>query len=177
MNLPLPWRSAASSDAWPPAPKVPSTTISPGCTASSVRTSCARTGTWSVAPGCKTFGNMLGAPFDFLHVLAPRGAIPDLEVIPHPCDHDLTAEAGVLEQSRRDHDPPLLVGLPLGGAREEEPLHHARLPAERVELREPRVDDLLPVVPSVGVEASVHAAGDHDAAGEGLSELGRQRES
>ena len=45
ISLPLPPRSAASSAAWPPAPKVASTTVCPGLTARSSRTSPARTGT------------------------------------------------------------------------------------------------------------------------------------
>ena len=45
MSLPRPRRSAASSAACPPAPKVASTTVCPGSTARLSRTSCARTGT------------------------------------------------------------------------------------------------------------------------------------
>jgi hypothetical protein len=43
-NLPEPSRSRARRRAWPPAPNVASTTVSPGCTARSSRTSSARTG-------------------------------------------------------------------------------------------------------------------------------------
>src|SRR5919204_5258075 len=119
ISLPLPRRSAASSSAWPPEPKVASTTVSPGRTASASRTSSARTGTWSVALGRKTFGNILRTPFHLSDVLAPRGAVPDLQVVAHAGDHDLPPDAGVLGQRRRYEHAPLLVGLRLGRAGEE----------------------------------------------------------
>ena len=75
--------------AWPPAPKVASTTVSPGCTARSSRTSSARTGTWSVLLRCKALGNKLHTPFDFFELLSPGVAIPDLHVVAHACDDDV----------------------------------------------------------------------------------------
>src|SRR5204863_2450028 len=48
-----------------------------GCTARSSRTSSGRTGTWSVALVCKTFGNIFRTPFDFGQFFAPGGAVPD----------------------------------------------------------------------------------------------------
>src|SRR4029079_15400608 len=98
MKRPLPWRSAASTRAWPPAPKVASTTVSPGLTARSSRTSSARTGTSTVLLRCKALGNKLPAPFDLFDLLFPGGAIPDLHVVPHTGDDDLAAEACVPEK-------------------------------------------------------------------------------
>src|SRR3954469_14132075 len=170
---PAPPRSAASSDAWPPAPKVASTTVSPGCTARSRRTSPASTGTGSVVSGCKTFGNMLGAPFDLGQVLPPGGAVPDLEVVVHAGDHDVAAQSGVLDQRGRNHAPALLVGLGLGHTRVEEPPQLADLLAERVERGETGTDRLLPLVDRKRVEAAVEPARDDEAAREGLSKLGR----
>src|SRR5256885_15013489 len=116
MTRPLPRKSAASSAAWPPAPKVASMTVSPGWTASSRRTSSARTGTWSVALGCKTFGNMLCISHDLLQLIAPGGAIPDLEPVTHAGDNHIAAEASVLEQGGRQHHAALLVRRRLDGA-------------------------------------------------------------
>src|SRR5213078_5233491 len=140
ISRPSPRRSDASSAACPPAPKVASTTVSPGSIASSCRTSSASTGTWAVAFGCKTLGNILRTPFDLVQVSAPRGAVPDLEVVVDSRHDDLLPQPGVLAERRRHHDPALLVDLSLGRTREEVALHHAALLAERVELAEARLD-------------------------------------
>src|SRR4051812_16291436 len=125
IRRPCPCSSPASSAAWPPAPNVASTTVSPGCTSSSSRTSSPRTGTWSVVSGCKAFGNMLRAPFDGLQLLAPRGAVPDLEVVVDAGDDDLAREARGADQGRRQHHPALLVEVDLRGRREEVALDDA----------------------------------------------------
>src|SRR5688500_948368 len=98
MKRPSPRRSAASMRACPPAPNVASTTVSPGRTARSSRTSAAKTGTWSVLLCCKAFGNKLHTPFDVFQVLAPGGAVPDLDVVAHTGDDDLAAQTGVLDE-------------------------------------------------------------------------------
>src|ERR671939_1582051 len=113
ISFPSPRRSAASSAAWPPAPKVASITVRPGRTARLSRTSVARTGTWSVALGCKTFGNMLRTPFDLCQLAPPGVAIPDLEVVVNARDDDVAAQLRVLEERGRDPDAPLLVELRL----------------------------------------------------------------
>src|SRR6516165_203482 len=110
MSLPSPRSRATSSAACPPAPKVASTRVSPGRGASARSTSSARTGTWSVSVG-KTLGNIFRAPFGVRQLLAPDGAIPDLEVVVHTGDGDLAADPGPLEQLRGDHHPALSVEL------------------------------------------------------------------
>src|SRR6185437_6211640 len=132
INFPLPPRSAARIVAWPPAPNVASTTVSPGRTASAARTSSARTGTWSASLGCKTFGNILSTPFDLGELELPRRAVPDLEVVVDSGDDDVATELRVLEQRGRDAHPPLFVGCRLAGAREEVTLHPPALLAQRV---------------------------------------------
>src|SRR5262249_61573364 len=129
---PSPRSPARRSAACPPAPKVASTTVSPGRIASSCRTSSARTGTWSVAFGCKTLGNILRTPFDLVQVSAPRGAIPDLEVVVDPRHDDLLPKAGVRAERRRHHHPALLVQLCLGRTGEEAALHHPSFLAEPI---------------------------------------------
>src|SRR5213592_1269264 len=144
ISFPLPRRSAASSAAWPPAPKVASMTVSPGCMARLARTSSARTGTWSASLGCKTFGNILSTPFDLGELAPPGGAVPDLEVVVDAGDDDVAAELRVLGERGRDADPPLLVRDCLGRAGEEVTVEAATLHAEYVQRSEPRVDELFP---------------------------------
>src|SRR3954451_10020985 len=176
ISFPRPCRSAASSDECPPAPNVPSSTVSPGCTARDSRTSPARTGTWSVALGCKTFGNMLRTPFDLCQLAAPGVAIPDLEVVVDSRDDDVAVELRVLQERGGETDATLLVQLRLGCAGEEEALHPAALLAQRVERPEPALDEHVPVGARVGEETAVHAARHDDPAREALAEASRQRE-
>src|SRR2546423_4466182 len=122
ISLPSPRRRAASRVECPPAPKVQSMIVCPGRGERAVSTSSARTGTWSVSVG-KTLGNIFRAPFHSLLLLAPRGAIPDLEMVVDAGDRYFAADAPALEQVGGDHDPPLLVELHVHGGREEEPLH------------------------------------------------------
>src|ERR687887_371412 len=174
---PLPSRSAASSRACPPDPKVASTTVWPGRTARSSRTSSAKTGTWSVLLRCKALGNKLHAPLDLFQLFAPGGAVPDLDVVPHPGDDDLAAETSVLDEGRRQHDAPLLVQFRLCSAREHEAAHLPCLAAERVEALQAGRHEGVPVLAREHEQAPVHAARDHDAIAQRLAELGRKRES
>src|SRR5947207_1149876 len=162
ISLPSPRSRAASRAECPPAPKVQSTIVSPGCGARAVSTSSARTGTWSVSVG-NTLGNIFCAPFDCLPLVAPGGAIPDLEVVVDACHSHVAADACALEQVGRNHDPPLLVELRLHPGSEEEPLHRPRLAAERVERAHP-LGQLRRPGSGVDVEAAVEPARDHDRA-------------
>src|SRR5438552_5987244 len=177
ISLPRPARSAASSDACPPAPKVASTTVSPGLTARSSRTSSARTGTWSVALVCKAFGNILRTPFHFGQFLAPRGAVPDLQPVVDAGDDDFAAQLGVLDQLGRDHHAALFVELGLGRPREEEALDAPAFRAERIHRGESRLDESIPIRTTVGVQAAVETSRDDDTVLEGFPELGRKSET
>src|SRR3954452_7863482 len=130
ISFPWPRRSAARSAAWPPAPNVASTTVSPGCTARQDRTSSARTGTWSASLGCKSFGNILSTPFDLGELALPGGAVPDLEVVVDPGDDDVAAELRVGDQRGRQAHAPLLVRRLFAGAGEEMAVHPPALLAE-----------------------------------------------
>src|SRR5581483_3478678 len=174
ISLPSPRIRAASRPAWPPAPNVQSTTVSPGRGARAASTSSARTGTWSVSVG-KTLGNIFRAPFDCLPLIAPGGAIPDLEVVVHARHRHLAPDPAALEQVRGDHDPPLLVEAGLHRGSEEEPLHRPGLTAEGVEPPHP-LREVRPVSGGVDVETAVEAARDHHAVAELLAEPGRQGE-
>src|SRR4029077_1795823 len=155
---------------------VASTTVSPGWTSSDARTSFARTGTWSVALGCKTFGNIFCTPFDLGELAAPCVAIPDFQVVVHARDDDVAAELRVLEQSGRKPDPALLGELGPDRAREEKPVHAAPLFAEGVERGEVLLDEGLPGARRIGRETAVHLAGHDDPVRENMAETGRQRE-
>src|SRR5439155_11380497 len=175
ISFPSPRRRAASIDPWPPAPNVQSITVSPGCGSRAASTSSARTGTWSVSVG-KTLGNILRAPFDLVQVRAPLRAVPDLEVVVDARHGHLPADAGAHQERGREHHPPLLVELRRRRPGEEVALHHACLPAERVERADP-AGEPLPVVAGVRVEAAVHPARDDDGRAQMLPQLGRERET
>src|SRR3954447_17283289 len=174
ISLPSPQSRSASRRAWPPAPNVASTTVSPGRGARAASTSSASTGTWSVVSG-KLLGNILRSPFDLLHVCAPCGAIPDLEVVVDAGDGDLATDFRPLEEHRGDHHPALFVERRGDGAREEETLHLARGGAEIIEAADPR-GKVVPLAAGVGVEAAVHPPRDDDVLPELLAKPRRERE-
>src|SRR5215471_3258068 len=174
ISLPSPRSRAASSLECPPAPKVQSMIVWPGCGARAASTSSARTGTWSVSVG-KTLGNIFRAPFDCLLPLAPGGAIPDLQVVEDAGHRHLTADARALEQVGGDHDPPLLVELRLRRGSEEEPLQRPGLAAEGVERPDP-VRELRPFVDRVDVETAVQPTCDDHPVAELLAKARREGE-
>src|SRR5262245_40085961 len=155
-SFPLSCRSDARTREWPPAPKVASTTVSPGCTSRSSRTSSRRTGTRSSASVRGTFGNISDAPFDRADVSRPLRATPDLDVVVDADHGDLLAEARVASEVRRNEHAPLLVYLRDGRSCEDEALHLARLPRERVERGDPR-DACLTVRPRIDVDRPTDA--------------------
>src|SRR5918999_1618239 len=159
MSRPRPARSAARSRECPPAPKVASTTVAPGCTARCSRTSPASTGTWSVLLRCNALGNKLHAPFDLFQLLPPARALPDLDV------------------RRRQHHASLPVELGLGRSREDESAHLPGFLRKGIETLQPRSDELVPSRARVHDEAPVHAARDDDPVGQRLAKLGREGES
>src|SRR5947199_3205257 len=118
ISFPSPRSFPASSAACPPAPKVASTIVSPGCGSRRDTTSSARTGTWSDSVG-KTLGNIFRAPFDLVQLLTPFVAIPDLEMVVDAGDRDLAPEPGVLHELGRQHEAALPVELALRGTGEE----------------------------------------------------------
>src|SRR5205814_3351430 len=156
---------------------VASTTVSPGCSATSSRTSFARTGMWSVAPGCKTLGNMLRPPFDLRQFLSPRVPIPDLQSVVHAGDDDLSPELRVLDQLRRQHHAALFVEVGLGRSGEEESFETACFLAERIQRGESRLDESMPILTTEGEQAAVEAARDDDTVRKCLPELGRKSET
>ena len=94
--------------------------------------------------------------------MTPRFAIPDLDVVPQSRDDDLSAELRVCEQRRRDHHAALFVELGLGRTGEEEALDLARLLAERIQRGESRLDESIPILTTVGLEAPIDALRDDE---------------
>src|SRR4029453_11658980 len=100
------------------------------------------------------FGNISDAPFDRADVSRPLRATPDLDVVVDADDGDVLPEPSVAREVRRDEHAPLLVDLDDGRAREDEPLHLARLARERVESGDP-LDARLPVPARIDVDRAV----------------------
>src|SRR5688500_82037 len=93
--------------AWPPAPKVQSTTVSPGPGLVSSISSPASTGTCA-----RVMSRRIAKPLRHLPDLRIQGVLlllpallrPDLQVVAHSDHHDLLLDPGVVEQRRRlDH--------------------------------------------------------------------------
>src|SRR5262245_8340186 len=165
--------------AWPPAPKVASTTLSPRCRSSSSATSAASTGTCSTADLLlrETFGNILHAPVACCLLAHPALAVPHLEVPARTGDDDILLQPRVLEQRRRQHHAALPVQLALVGAGEEPAPQHPRLTRERVEPLQARLDEGVPAAAREHEQAPVKAFGDHRALRECRAELGGEGEA
>src|SRR5262249_44618672 len=176
-SFPLPSRPRASRRACPPAPKVASTTVSPGSTARSSQTSSASTGTCASAPLlCKTFGNIVHPPFDGVEVLGPGVAVPDLEVVVDTDDDDLALEPRPRRELGRHEDAALLVGQRVDDTGEEESLQLTGLARKGVEPGQTLLDDARPALAWIHVEVRVDALADHDAAPQQIAKPRRQRE-
>src|SRR5215207_9653981 len=108
-SVPVGPRRSAIRRAWPPAPKVQSTTVSPGAGAVSSISSPARTGTCARVMSrriAKALGHLPDLRVEGALLLLPALLGPDLEVVADPDHDDLLLDAGVLEQRRREDHPP-----------------------------------------------------------------------
>src|SRR5512140_2628609 len=110
----LPRRSAIAA-AWPPAPKVQSIATSPDAGRSSSTSSSRRTGvcasTISYSLSRKLVSGCISPLLQLGQVLAPGGAVPDLDVVLDSDDGRLPADAGELQQPRREGHSALAVRL------------------------------------------------------------------
>src|SRR5687768_18600246 len=101
-----PIRSATSS-ACPPDPNVQSTAASPSHGSSRSISSPARTGMWARVIS-RSIANALRHAEDLRAELvligSPALAVPHLDVVVVPRDHDLTVDAGVLDQAGVERD-------------------------------------------------------------------------
>src|SRR5918994_5126782 len=103
MSVPVgPMRSAIRR-AWPPAPKVQSTTVSPGAGAARSISSPARTGTCARVMSrriAKLLRHLPDAARQRALLLGPMLLVPDLEVVSHTHHHDLLLDARVAQERR-----------------------------------------------------------------------------
>src|SRR4051812_33043615 len=155
---------SAISPAWPPPPNVQSTATSPGRGSRSASASSASTGTcWAVMSSRLTKGG--GDVEDLVGqgvvVGRPGVAVPDLQAVLGARDGDLLAEAGVLEQLRRDHHAPRAVELAREGIGGEVGAQLAGLRSERVDAVERAAHALLVVLGRPELDALLDALGDH----------------
>src|SRR5918994_7091446 len=100
MSVPVgPMRSAIRR-AWPPAPKVQSTTVSPGAGAVRSISSPARTGTCARVMSrriAKPLRHLPDLRVESVLLLLPALLRPDLEVVAYSHHHDLLLDPGVVE--------------------------------------------------------------------------------
>ncbi len=109
-------------------------------------------------------------------LLAPRGAIPDLQVVEHAGDRDFAADPALFEEPGGNDHAPLLVELDGRRAGEEVALHRPGLLAERVERADASGKDVERRA-GIDAETAIEAARDHDLVPELLAQLGRERET
>src|SRR5919107_4151795 len=132
--------------AWPPAPKVQSTTVSPSAGAVSSMSSPARTGTCARVMSrriAKSLRHLPDVRVERVLLLVPALLRPDLEVVPHADHHDLLLNAAVLEQRSGQDHPPARVQLRVEGVALEVAREPAIVAAHRVERAERAVHDRL----------------------------------
>ena len=108
---------------------------------------------------------------------APRGAIPDLEVVGHAGHRHLARDPGRLEQRRRDHQPALLVELDVGRAGEEVAPHPAAVRPTSGSTASIRSAIFAQRLDGPGVEAAIEAARHDDLVLRTLPELRRECEA
>src|SRR5215210_5944830 len=115
-SVPLEPIRSAIRRAWPPAPKVQSTTVSPADGAVSSISSPARTGTCARVMSrrmAKALRHLPDLRVQCVLLLLPALLRPDLEVVPHAHDEDLLLDPRVLKERRRQRHPAGRVELDL----------------------------------------------------------------
>src|SRR5919106_3399468 len=169
----------ATRRAWPPAPKVQSTAVSPG--AGDVRSisSPARTGTWTRLMSrriAKALRHLPDLGVEGLLLLLPALPRPDLEMVPHADHHDLLLDARVREERRRQRRAAARVEVDLEGVALEEARHLAVLRAHRVQAAQRALDDRLVGLRSPDGDAGLRRLGENRSVREGGAEPGRNAE-
>src|SRR5215211_7053410 len=115
-SIPAGPRRSAMSRAWPPAPKVQSTAVSPAAGAVRSISSPARTGTCVRVMSrriAKALRHLPDLRVQSLLLALPAVARPHLEVVPHPDHHRLLLHAGMHEKRRRKGHPARAVQVDL----------------------------------------------------------------
>src|SRR5215204_438776 len=169
-SVPVDPSRSATKRAWPPAPKVQSTAVSPLAGAVRSISSPASTGTWTGVMSrriAKALRHLPDCRVGGLLDRAPALRAPDLEVIPNAHDHDLLLDPRVGEQRRRQGDAAARVQLDLEGVALVEAAQLAVLGAHRVQLPERALDDRLVRVGRPDRDTGLGILGENGAVGEG----------
>src|SRR5918992_4981294 len=135
-SVPVGPSRSATRRAWPPAPKVQSTAISPAAGAVRSISSPASTGTCTRLMSrriAKALRHLPDLGVEGLLLLLPALARPDLEVVPHADHHDVPLDARVREERRRQRHAPARVEVDLEGLALEEARRLAVLRRQRVQ--------------------------------------------
>src|SRR5918999_2902358 len=178
-SVPVGPSRSATRRAWPPAPKVQSTAVSPGAGAVRSISSPASTGTWTRLMSrriAKALGHLLDLRVEGLLLLLPALLRPDLEVVPH-ADHDhLLLDARVGDELRRQRHAAAGVEVDLPGVAMEEARHLAVLRPHRVQAAQRTLDDGLVGLGRPDREAGLGGLRENRSVGEGGAEPGRDAE-
>src|SRR3954470_5040218 len=136
-SVPVGPMRSATRRAWPPSPNVQSTAVSPGCGSSRSISSPARTG-MCVRVMSRRMAKALSDLDDLVAQFPldgdPLVAVPHLEVIEVPHDHDLLLDGGVLQKRLIDHHAAAGLELDVEGVAREDPRELPALAAEGLEL-------------------------------------------
>src|SRR4051794_9464637 len=103
ISMPLGPMRSATRRAWPPAPNVQSTAISPGCGSRMSISSPASTGTCVRVMSrrmAKALRDLVHLRVEFGHLGFVAGTVPDLQVVDGADNHDVLADVRVCDQRR-----------------------------------------------------------------------------
>src|SRR5215213_6015455 len=173
MSVPAGPSRSASRRAWPPAPKVQSTTVSPGAGAVRSISSPASTGTCVRVMSrrmAKALRHLPDLRVERLLLALPALAAPDLEVVAHPHHDDLLLDPRVGHQRRGQGDPAGAVELDLERVALVEARELAVLRAHRVQPRERALDDRLVAAGRPDGHAGLRVLGENHPSCEGSTE-------
>src|SRR5918999_3976873 len=170
-----PSRSAISR-AWPPAPKVQSTAISPAAGAVRSISSAASTGTCVRLMSrriAKALGHLPDLGVQRLLLSTPTLFAPHLQVIAHANHHDLLLDPRVPKERRRQGHSARAVQVDLERVALVEARQLAVLGAHRVQLAQRPLDDRLVGLRGPDGDAGLRVLGENHSPGEGGAEPGR----
>src|SRR4051794_14501051 len=174
-SVPVGPMRSATRRAWPPSPNVQSTAVSPGCGSSRSISSPARTGMCVRVMSrrmAKALSDLDDLVAQFPLVGDPLVAVPDLEVIEIPHDHDLLGDRRVVQKRLIQRHAAGGVELGVEGAAREEP---RELPALGAEGPEPTQEALRPLLEPIGRpdrHAGLQRLRQNHSTGERRAELG-----
>src|SRR5919112_221733 len=178
-SVPVEPSRSATRRAWPPAPKVQSTAVSPLFGAVRSISSPASTGTCTGVMSrriAKALRHLLDLRVQSLLDRPPALGAPHLEVVADAHDHDLLLDRRVGEQRRRQRDPAAGVQLDLEGVALVEAAELAVLGAHRVQVAECSLDDRLVRLGRPDRDAGLGVLGENRPIREGRAKARRDAE-